>query len=153
MCYDYLLICIYDFEDIFMNLIVKMTMVIDDSNNEKNDHNDLNNCECMFDSDFDGYPKVYCISYKVYGVDSKSIKHLIIEVKNSYMVGIDIKDIIFQLEKEYINSEFNNIEGEIMYHTVGTEVFVYSSKYVGILSGVTDKAKAIFCVAEQDNLE
>lgn len=111
-------------------------------------------CDCMMDADFDAYPKIFKIAFRVYGVDSAGVKHIVIEVNRAFMVGLDVDDIITQLKTDHINAEFNDHDGEGMYHTIGRDVVVHSVRYIGILNYMTAKTKKIFELPDDDdNLE
>lgn len=108
------------------------------------------NCECVMGIEYDTYPKIYKVAFRVYGVDSTGMNHLAVEVDRAYVVGLDVEDIIDQIKKDHINSEFNDHDGAEMHHMVGHRVVMHSVRCMGVLSYITTNAKKIFEIAEDD---
>lgn len=108
-------------------------------------------CDCMMDCGFDAYPKIYRISFRVYGIDSVGIKHVVVETSQAYMVGIDVEDIVNQLKSDHLNTEFNHHDGDGMYHIIGQDVVIHSVRYIGILNYMTNKAKKLFEIPDEES--
>jgi hypothetical protein len=95
------------------------------------------------DQGYDESPKVYKITYKVYGINSANVEFIILHEKNAHVVGVDVADIKEELKKEHINSEFNYYIDNELYHAIGTKLVVLSVVLLGQLVGVTDKCLEI----------
>ncbi len=111
------------------------------------DKSNQTDCDCVIDADFDKYPKIYHVEFKVYGIDSQGIRHLVIDTE-SLIAAINIDDISTQLKKSHLNVEFNANENGEMYHTVGQEVVIHSAELIGVLSYMTTMSKAMFDIQE-----
>lgn len=108
----------------------------------------MNTEESVDETGFDACAKIYLIEYKVYGVDPSGVKHLVIEEEGAYVIGIDAEDVIEQLKKDYINSEFNYTVENIMYHAVGTDIKVHNIELIGPLLGIS--LKSLKLIAESN---
>lgn len=119
------------------------------------DNNDNNigkehNCDCMVDVEYDTFPKIYRVAFRVYGVDSTGVNHLVVEVDDANIIGLDVDDIISQIKKDHINSEFNEHDGVGMSHIIGQRVVVHSVRYMGLLNHITTKAKNVFEIEDDE---
>lgn len=112
-------------------------------------------CSCMDGSEYDKYPKIFKVSFVVYGTDSKGIRHLVFGTDRDYFIGIDVDDIVKKIKNDHINVEFNYNDYGNMYHVVGQDVVINSVRYMGVLSDMTTAAKKAFGVEveEDENIE
>lgn len=108
-------------------------------------------CECMIDSKEDSEPKVYSISYKIYGVDHKNILHNIASAEGALVVAINAEDVIDQLKRDFVNVEFNHTDSKGMIHIVGQTVYVESIEYYGPLAGISVKSLDYLSDSPEDN--
>lgn len=122
-----------------------------DRTNDENEKEKEKHCSCMNDAAIDLYPKIYRVSFRVYGVDPTGVKHIASEVNKAYIIGLDVEDVINRLKSNYTNTEFNNIEDGAMYHIVGQDITVYSVKYIGMLHDMTSKSMKYFEIPEADD--
>lgn len=98
--------------------------------------------ECF--DEYDNAAKIYQVNFVVYGTDAKNVKHIILEEEDIYVIAIDVVDVVNQIKKDYLNSEFNFKTDTGLYHSIGQDIRIDSAKLVGVLAGISDASRKLF---------